>query len=106
MNRFLGYASKNSFYSSKAWRQLRIHQLTIEPVCRACTANGRVEAATDVDHIIPISEAPGLALEPANLQSLCFRCHTTKTREDNSRSATRQNKARKKGRILNKRYPV
>lgn len=35
-----------------------------------------------VDHVIPLRERPDLRLALANLQSLCWRCHAAKTRED------------------------
>ena len=53
-----------------------------EPLCRHCLRDGRVVAATLVDHIIPLSEAPDLRLVRSNLQSLCSRCHSSKTQAD------------------------
>lgn len=53
-----------------------------EPLCRYCLRQGRVEAATCVDHIVPISQAPDLRLVRSNLQALCASCHTRKTRAE------------------------
>src|SRR5262249_1870379 len=44
--------------------------------CVECKAPGRLE----VDHIKPVRDAPELAFELSNLQSLCPRCHSRKTR--------------------------
>ena len=44
--------------------------------CVQCGARGRLE----VDHITPVRDAPGLAYELGNLQSLCRSCHSAKTR--------------------------
>ncbi|GEB79233.1 hypothetical protein DDE01_06480 [Desulfovibrio desulfuricans] len=48
-----------------------------EPLCRACAAQGRITAATDVDHIV--SRAQGGTDDRANLQPLCHACHSRKT---------------------------
>ena len=53
-----------------------------EPLCRHCLRDGRVTAATLVDHIIPISQAPDLRLVRSNLQALCASCHARKTQAE------------------------
>ncbi len=62
------------------WRRLRERILAAEPLCRFCAADGRVTAATDVDHIEPFT---GLhdprRLDPANLRPLCRPCHLRRT---------------------------
>lgn len=55
------------------WRRLRLLILAGEPLCRQC---GR--AATDVDHIVPRRD--GGPDSAGNLQALCHRCHSSKTR--------------------------
>lgn len=44
--------------------------------CVKCGHRGRIE----VDHIRPVRDYPELAFELSNLQCLCPRCHSTKTR--------------------------
>lgn len=61
------------------WRKLSRAVLAMEPLCRACMAAGRVQLATEVDHIIPAAERPDLRLERGNLQPLCKPCHSQKT---------------------------
>ena len=51
--------------------------LTREPLCRHCLTQGRVTAAQEVDHIIPLEE--GGTNELANQQPLCIDCHFKKT---------------------------
>ena len=41
---------------------------------------GAIESAAELDHIIPIDQAPHLRLMPLNLQPLCHPCHVAKTR--------------------------
>ena len=63
------------------WRKLRNLVLAEEPLCRdpfgVHKAAGRVEPATDVDHIVPRAQGGTDARE--NLQGLCHVCHSRKT---------------------------
>lgn len=62
---------------NQTWRRLRLLVLHSEPLCRECKKNGRLTAATEVDHIIPLSK--GGTNELSNLQPLCHECHSRKT---------------------------
>lgn len=57
------------------WRKVRAMVLADEPLCRLCNEQGRVTAATVVDHKIRIKERPDLRLVRENLQPLCKPCH-------------------------------
>jgi len=60
-----------------SWRKLRAMVLNEQPICQHC----RREAATEVDHIVPLSRGGENTME--NLQGLCKSCHSRKTaRED------------------------
>ena len=59
------------------WRKVRRIVLAEEPLCRSCKARGRVVLASEVDHIMPLSD--GGTEERENLQSLCKPCHSEKT---------------------------
>lgn len=59
------------------WRRLRLIVLAEEPLCRACAADGRVVAATDVDHVV--ARVRGGSDDRDNLQALCHACHSRKT---------------------------
>lgn len=69
--------------STARWRRLRRMALAEEPLCRdphgVHAAEGRVEAATDCDHIVGIAQAPALAFERSNIQALCHPCHSIKS---------------------------
>src|SRR5690606_3209613 len=70
---------------SSRWRNhVRPAQLLAVPYCQRCDEKGILTLATEVDHIAPL-EIGGEPFDPANLQSLCFRCHVIKTSEDNRR---------------------
>lgn len=65
------------------WQRARIVHLQQEPFCRACRAEGKAVAATEVDHIRPHKGDMVLFWNRNNWQSLCSRCHKRKTvRED------------------------
>ncbi|WP_097082392.1 HNH endonuclease [Rhodobacter sp. JA431] len=63
--------------STRRWQVLRQQILERDGwACRCCGERRRLE----VDHIQPVRLRPDLAFDPRNLQALCPRCHTRKTR--------------------------
>ena len=61
----------------RRWPALRQRALRRDGFrCVICGATGRLE----VDHIAPVRTHPEKAFDLDNLQSLCARCHTRKTR--------------------------
>ncbi|MGB7479864.1 MAG: HNH endonuclease signature motif containing protein [Burkholderiaceae bacterium] len=64
--------------NSAAWGRLRAAVLDDEPLCRHCYAYGRVNFATDVDHI----DNDASNNDRNNLQALCHECHSRKTMAD------------------------
>lgn len=55
------------------------------PLCELCEAAGLVVPATDVDHIVPISQG-GAKLDPANFRALCRSCHSYVTQHQLGRT--------------------
>lgn len=74
-----------SFYSSKEWRRLRAAKISANSLCEQCLKRGRMVKANTADHIQPIVDRPDLALRWENLQSLCHRCHSSKTASEVNR---------------------
>ncbi len=67
-------------YDTDAWQRLRLVVLSGNPYCVHCRdRRGVLTPATQVDHIRPVREYAEGALDPANLQSLCHSCHSSKT---------------------------
>jgi len=67
----------------QAWTRLRERHATMHPLCARCWARGRVEPMVDVDHIVPfVGLTDPRRLDPANLMSLCRRCHREKTHDE------------------------
>lgn len=76
----------SKLYNGKAWQAMRASQLRREPLCRTCSAAGRITVATEVDHITPHRNNAKLFFDRLNLQALCKSCHSAKTaREVNGR---------------------
>lgn len=53
-NQNIRTAESQAFYESAAWRKLRRQKLGQMPLCEICYANGCLERARMVDHIIEI----------------------------------------------------
>ena len=69
------------------WECLRRQKLAANPTCQIkthCEGMFPENAATEVDHIIPIRERPDLRLVWENLQSSCKPCHSAKTARESS----------------------
>ena len=65
------------------WQQARLSWLAEHPLCAMCERDGRVTAATEVDHIIPHRGDMVKFWNLDNWQSACEPCHKAKTaRED------------------------
>jgi len=67
------------FYASKRWRKCREVYLSEHPTCERCAAAGIVSVAEHVHHKKHLTldnyKDPEVALNPDNLEALCFRCH-------------------------------
>ena len=61
----------------RRWLTLRAQVLSAEPRCSICLQQGRLRAATEVDHIVPLHQGGGD--ERSNLQPLCHDCHADKS---------------------------
>ena len=77
LDRRRGSASARGY--DTAWQRLRLQVLADEPLCRFCAELGRVTAARDVDHIVPIVQRPDLRLARSNLRPLCQAHHASLT---------------------------
>lgn len=76
-----GNRSRHERGYGTAWDRLRLRILKRDQyLCRACSREGRVAAATSVDHIIP--KAKGGGDDPGNLESLCAAHRAAKDRAD------------------------
>jgi 5-methylcytosine-specific restriction enzyme A len=73
-------SSSDRGYDSE-WKRLRGWHLKREPNCRECYFRGRLTAATMVNHVIPIQDAPELRLDKRNLSSVCKDHHDTVIRD-------------------------
>lgn len=83
------------------WQQLRRDKLSDSPLCERCEAEGRVTAAVEVHHVIPVEHAltkqekARLMYDYHNLRALCHECHV-KEHTEMGRSGKAQAKSRAK----------
>lgn len=74
------WVRKNTTYkrlTGRAAVDRRRHFLDANPLCVKCDAAGRTTLATEVDHVIPLSQ--GGRDDESNMQPLCSACHQIKT---------------------------
>lgn len=82
-----GQIARRKVYHSSRWvYRIRPAKLRRDPLCQCCKAAGRVTAATEVDHLVPLSQG-GDAWAQSNLCSLCKPCHSRKTQCEQSGQA-------------------
>jgi 5-methylcytosine-specific restriction protein A len=62
------------------WRRARKAFLAAHPLCAECEREGKVTAATVVDHVIPHRGDMVLFWQETNWESLCATHHNRKTR--------------------------
>ncbi len=86
-------------YNSR-WQRARKMFLARHPLCAECERNGRLTAATVVDHIIPHKGDQALFWDENNWQPLCKQCHDRKTVQEDGgfgNSVKNKNKRRSSG---------
>jgi len=64
-------------YKTGRWQKLRAAVLRRDPLCAYCAARGRPEAATTVDHIVPVTRG-GDFWSMDNLAPACANCNYSK----------------------------
>lgn len=64
---------------SRRWQVLR--QAILERDGWKCRECGEARGL-EVDHVEPVRSAPKRAFDPSNLQALCRKCHSSKTRRE------------------------
>ena len=60
--------------------EIRQHVLTCQPLCLMCKDEGRIQVATEVDHIKALKDGGDNSF--GNLRGLCVDHHLAKTRAD------------------------
>lgn len=67
----------------RSWRKIRKLFITAHPLCEECLRLGKVKAADEVHHIVPLRE--GGTHSFSNLMSLCKSCHSKITATESGR---------------------
>ncbi len=70
------YLERRKVYESDRWKRLRLIKLSDQPLCELCLKDDKVTPATQVHHVIPISDDSNNSdYDIDNLMSLCAACH-------------------------------
>lgn len=80
--------------STSRYQKARLGFLAKNPLCKLCLDRGITEPATELDHVIPVSENPDGFWDRKNWQGLCRPCHEEKTANENSGEFEEQRKWR------------
>ncbi len=100
----------NRLIHTVRWLKLRKSKLSDHPLCERCEEEGRITAATEVHHHVPVeyaityAEKARLMYDPNNLRALCHNCHV-KTHTEMGRSgrdATKRRTAEQVKKIVKK----
>lgn len=67
------------------YQQFRDRFMRRHPLCAECERQGLVRIADEMDHIVPVNQAPDRVWDETNLQGLCRPCHLIKTARENGR---------------------
>ncbi|NEU68332.1 HNH endonuclease [Spirosoma agri] len=68
-------------YGSSRWKRTSKNHLRAHPFCVHCEAAGKLTVATITDHIRSINQG-GEPWDPENYNSLCLKCHQTKSAKE------------------------
>ena len=79
-----------SWCKSPIWKSIRRHRLAEEPRCRQCAIEGRIVAASHVDHIEPHLGRWLLFFKYENTQSLCAHHHHRLNHTEKRGNSTKQ----------------
>lgn len=88
----------NKLINTMRWRRLRHSKLSDQPLCERCLKEGRVTAASEVHHKVPVESSPtmsgktSLMYDYANLMSICHECHVKEHKEMGRAVSKEQNR--------------
>lgn len=74
------YQQAHGRIAGRKLQRIRADVFRDTPLCVRCQKLGLVTVATQVDHVLPLSQ--GGQDVPSNRQALCWECHAQKTREE------------------------
>ena len=72
----------SGLYHSARWTRLSRAFRVNHPLCAECLRQGKIVAATCVDHIVPYPICADYFFDESNLQSLCGECNHLKGQRD------------------------
>jgi len=60
------------------WRTLSERIRKARPLCEDCLEQGKVTPSKECHHVVKITDAPHLRLEPRNIVAICKQCHNVR----------------------------
>lgn len=72
----------DDLYHTTRWTRLSRRFRATHPLCAECQRQGRIVAATCVDHITPYPICRDYFFDESNLQALCDECNHLKGQRD------------------------
>ena len=72
----------HKLYNNARWRKASKLHRSRQPLCVECEKQGRIKAASLVDHIVPHKGDVELFWDESNWQSLCWKCHGYKSQKE------------------------
>ena len=80
--------------STHRYKRFRKCFMDAHPLCAECERRGKLKRSKELDHIVPLKEAPDRLMDEANVQALCLSCHHAKTANENRRMTLAQERRR------------
>ena len=77
-------ADTRTLRNTPRYKGMRRAYLNENPLCAECQRQGFTVGADELDHIVPVAQAPDRFWDRENLQGLCRACHEEKTKMENS----------------------
>ena len=78
---YQAHAERSDLYDSPLWRKVRAEHLRRNPLCVACTAEGRSTPANVLDHILAVRDG-GAFFDGDNHAGLCRQHHYSKSAKE------------------------
>lgn len=70
-------------------QEYRARWFAVHPLCAECERNGKVRLATQLDHIVALTNGGTDFDQPGNRQGLCDDCHEVKSARDKGHRSAR-----------------
>jgi 5-methylcytosine-specific restriction protein A len=81
--------SRHKRIRGRRLQEYRARWFSVHPLCAECERNGKVRLATQLDHIVALTNGGTDFDQPGNRQGLCDDCHEVKSARDKGQRSAR-----------------